>query len=101
MSLPPFPLPVGPWDFNGNGFKGVLDISSLDPQGNFKGSIQIPNEVNTVLEGHYDEISQKIMFLRKTHPDDLDIKWIQSYIGLQFFGCSSSRYVQLSSRIFC
>lgn len=84
VSLTPFPLQTGRWDFNGNGFKGDLNIGSLDGQGNFTGNLVIPNEANTVVIGHYDEISQRIRFQRITHPGDPDPKWIQLYTGYSF-----------------
>lgn len=52
-------LPIGDWQFNGNGFEGPLKISAIDVNGNVQGSV-MGNEIT----GFWDEDAQKITFIR-------------------------------------
>ena len=52
-------LPIGEWRFNGNGFEGTLKISTIDVNGNVRGSV-----LGNPIEGFWNEDAQKITFIR-------------------------------------
>ena len=52
-------LTTGIWNINGNGYPGQLNIVSVDSQGKLNGTVY-----GQPIEGFWDDISQKIMFMR-------------------------------------
>jgi hypothetical protein len=71
------PNPTGTWQINGNGFRGELVISSVDPQGNLSGTV-----FGDPIVGFWDETSQKIIFARSLNPADPFA--LQVYTGFHF-----------------
>jgi hypothetical protein len=59
------PLPAGQWNVNGNGFTGVLNISTVDGNGNLAATIYGDQVI-----GLWDDVSQRITFVRLPNPSD-------------------------------
>jgi hypothetical protein len=70
-------LPIGEWQFNGNGFTGMLKISTVDGSGNVQGSV-----LGNSITGFWDEDAQKITFIRII--DSKDPSTLQFHTGYMF-----------------
>ena len=70
-------LPTGTWKINGNGFEGNLNIDSVDAKGTLSGNV-----FGQPIEGFWDEVSQKIIFMRIITPNDPST--FQIYTGYLF-----------------
>ena len=64
----------GNWEVIANGFRGTLNIS-VDPQGNVTGTI-----FGDSIEGFFDQVSNKIIFVRTFGDDPLDIQVYTGYL---------------------
>lgn len=76
------PIPLGAWNINSNGLQGNLNITSIDSNGTLVGSILLyPFNSPTVIKGYYDNISNKITFVRTigSSPTDIEV-----YTGYKF-----------------
>src|SRR5262245_13209232 len=67
-------LPIGPWDLDANGSSGMLDIESVDDDGDLKGVVLGDN-----ILGFWDKDAQKITFVRFSDPQALST--YQIYTG--------------------
>src|SRR5262249_2769822 len=68
QTLPPgkfFILPVGEWDLNANGFKGILKVAAVDAQGNLNATV-FGNQV----AGFWDEEAKALVFVRPSDPNN-------------------------------
>src|SRR5262249_31609340 len=68
QTLPPanfFMLPVGEWDLNANGFKGILKVAAVDAQGNLNATV-FGNQV----AGFWDEEAKALVFVRPSDPNN-------------------------------
>jgi hypothetical protein len=70
-------LPVGDWQFNGNGFEGTLKISAIDVNGNVQGAV-----FGNPITGFWDEDAQKITFIRII--DSKNPSTLQFHTGYMF-----------------
>ena len=61
--------PIGTWDININGFWGLLSIQAIDPQGNLGRSSVVSDHSDPII-GFWDEVSQKITFMRLINQND-------------------------------
>lgn len=70
--------PVGLWHINANGYKGTLNINSVN--GNLSGAVNIDNGFTDTLEGFWSERAEEIVFDRIRRQRGRII-WIQTYTG--------------------
>ncbi len=79
-------LRTGAWRFDGNGFRGTLNINSVDGQGNVTGTMLVDAPRVDPIRGFWDEASKKITFMRIINAQDP--LSIQIFTG---FGFDNSR----------
>ena len=60
-----FSLPLGTWEVNASGDRGPLQLVSVSPQGELRGTL-----FGTEIVGFWDERAQKVMFVRLLNPAD-------------------------------
>jgi hypothetical protein len=56
-------LPLGTWEVNAGGDRGPLQIASVSPQGELRGTL-----FGKAIVGFWDEPAQKVMFVRIVNP---------------------------------
>ena len=61
----PASLPLGTWEANASGDRGVLQLVSVSPQGELRGSL-----FGTAIVGFWDERAQQVTFVRVVNPAD-------------------------------
>jgi hypothetical protein len=75
-------LQTGTWSIHANGYNGILKITSVDNQGNVKGTMTNTTEKGeTKILGFYDPLLQKIQLNRILDSNPLSV---QHYTGFLF-----------------
>ena len=68
-----FSLPTGYWSINGNGYQGVLYISSIDSSGAVSASMWgyplVPYGASNIVRGYWDERSHRLTLMRVISSD--------------------------------
>lgn len=60
-----FSLPLGTWEVNASGDRGPLQLVSVSPQGELRGTL-----FGTAIVGFWDERAQQVTFVRVVNPAD-------------------------------
>jgi hypothetical protein len=74
--------PVGQWQFNANGYRGTLTITS-DGAGNLSGTVDYGIGVILTIQGVWSEVAQEIVF-QLTEKQGNTIINVQSFTGHLF-----------------
>ena len=75
-------LQTGNWNIHANGYNGILKITSVDNQGNIKGTMTNTTEKGeTKISGFYDPLLQKIQLYRVLDSNPISV---QHYTGFLF-----------------
>jgi hypothetical protein len=72
------PLRIGKWKINANGSEGELHITAIDAEGNLTGTVFGNNQIL----GFWDDVSQRITFMRIAPP--LNLLTVQIFTGYLF-----------------
>ncbi|MBP7071305.1 MAG: hypothetical protein KBA97_09545 [Methanothrix sp.] len=75
-------LEIGSWTVSANGYIGSLEIKSIDGKGVLNGSLNMKNEPVHPIVGFWDDVSQKITFMRVF--DKNDPSKYQIFTGYRF-----------------